>query len=206
MIDLYTWTTPNGRKISVMLEECELPYRVHKVDIDNGDQLKPEFIAICPNSKVPAIVDQETSTSIFESGAILFYLAEKTGRFLPASGKARASVMEWLMFQMANTGPMLGQANHFVNGAPEQIPYAIERYIGESARIVRVLDDRLAQAEFLAGDYSIADMANYPWVALGFDLLLAVKPEVIGEGANVARWIAAIAARPAVVTGMAVPE
>lgn len=206
MIDLYTWTTPNGRKISIMLEECALPYKAHKVSLDDGDQFKSDFVALSPNCRIPAIYDQATETSVFESGAILFYLGEKTGKFLPSSGKARVATMEWLMFQMANTGPMLGQANHFANGAPEQIPYAIERYLSESARLVKVLDDRLASNEFLAGDYSIADIANYTWITLGFELLKAVKPEITGEGANVARWLAAIAARPAVVAGMAVPQ
>jgi len=204
MIDLYTWTTPNGRKVSIMLEECGLEYRVHPVNIRAGEQFKPEFVAICPNSKIPAIVDG--SLSLFESGAILFYLAEKTGRFLAGSNPARARTLEWLMWQMANIGPMMGQANHFANLAEEKIAYAIDRYITESARLLKVMDDRLARVEFLAGDYSIADIATYPWVAAGFDLIRGAKPAVVGEGTNVARWIARVAARPAVARGMAVPQ
>ena len=205
MIDLYTWSTPNGRKVSVMLEECGLPYRVHPIDIGKGDQFTPAFVAICPNSRIPAIVDTDDGVSIFESGAILIHLAEKTGMLLPQRNPGRAKALEWLMFQMANIGPMLGQANHFANTAAEKIPYAIDRYISESARLVRVLDDRLAGAEYLAGDYSIADVATYPWVAAGFSLLKAVKAETIGEGAHVARWLKAIEARPAVAKGMRVP-
>jgi len=206
MIDLYTWTTPNGRKVSIMLEECGLPYDVHPVNIREGQQFTPEFVAICPNSKIPAIVDRETSVSLFESGAILIYLAEKTSRFLPARNPARARTLEWLMWQMANIGPMMGQANHFANVAEEKIPYAIDRYITESARLLKVMDDRLARVEFLADGYSIADIATYPWVAAAFDLIRGAKPEVVGEGANVARWISAVAARPAVARGMAVPR
>ncbi len=205
MIDLYTWTTPNGRKVSVMLEECGLKYNVHPVNIRNGDQFKPEFVKICPNSKIPAIVDSEAGVSIFESGAILIHLAERTGKFLPASGPGRPRVIEWLMWQMANIGPMIGQASHFANAAPEKIPYAIERYVTESARLIKVMDDELARSDYLAGAYSIADIATYPWVAVAFQLIKGIKPDVVGEGAHVARWITAIAARPAVQKGMAVP-
>src|SRR6266481_4374398 len=176
MIDLYTWTTPNGRKVSIMLEECGLPYTVHPVNIREGQQFKPEFVAICPNSKIPAIVDGEADLSLFESGAILIYVAEKTGRFLPARNPGHARTLEWLMWQMANIGPMMGQANHFANVAEEKIPYAINRYITESARLLKVMDDRLARVEFLAGDYSIADIATYPWVAVAFDLIRGAKP------------------------------
>jgi GSH-dependent disulfide-bond oxidoreductase len=205
MIDLYTWTTPNGRKISVMLEECGLKYSVHPVNIREQEQFKPAFVKICPNSKIPAIVDSEAGVSIFESGAILIHLAEKTGRLLPASGPGRPRVIQWLMWQMANVGPMLGQANHFANAAAEKIPYAIDRYVTESARLVRVMDDELGSSEYLAGDYSIADIATYPWIAVAFQFIKGFKPEVVGEGANVARWIKAIGARPAVQKGMAVP-
>jgi len=205
MIHLYTWTTPNGRKISVMLEECGLKYNVHPVNIREGEQFKPAFVKLCPNSKIPAIVDSEAGVSIFESGAILIHLAEKTGRFLPASGPGRPRVIQWLMWQMANVGPMLGQANHFANAAPEKIPYAIDRYVSESARLIKVMDDELGSSEYLAGDYSIADIATYPWIAVAFQFLKGFKPEVVGEGANVARWIKAIGARPAVQKGMAVP-
>jgi len=206
MIDLYTWTTPNGRKVSVMLEECGLGYSVHPVNIRDGDQFKPEFVKICPNSKIPAIVDRDSGLSMFESGAILVHLAEKTGKFLPAKEPARAKVLEWLFWQMANVGPMFGQVNHFANAAPEKIPYAIDRYLSESARLIKVLDDQLGRTEYMAGDYSIADIATYPWVGVGFNLLKAAKPEVVGEGANLARWIAAIGARPAVKKGMEVPK
>lgn len=206
MIDLYTWTTPNGRKVSVMLEECGIPYNVHPVNIRNGDQFKPEFVKICPNSKIPAIVDRDANVSVFESGAILVHLAEKAGKFLPSLDPGRAKVLEWLMWQMANIGPMLGQANHFANAAPEKIPYAIDRYITESARLIKVLDDRLAHAEYMADTYSIADVATYPWVSAAFGLIKGAKPEVVGESTNVVRWINAIGARPAVQKGMAVPQ
>jgi GST-like protein len=206
MIDLYTWTTPNGRKVSVMLEECGIPYEVHPINIRNGDQFKPEYVAICPNSKIPAIVDRDSRLSMFESGAILIHLAEKTGRLLPTSDPGRAKVLEWLMWQMANIGPMLGQANHFANAAPEKIPYAIDRYMTESARLIKVLDDQLARTEYVAGEYSIADIATYPWVSVAFNLIKGAKPDVIGEGKNVGRWIAAIGARPTVQKGMAVPQ
>ena|SRR5690349_11605244 len=206
MIDLYTWTTPNGRKVSIMLEECGLPYAVHPVDIRAGEQFRPEFLAVCPNGKIPAIFDREAGVSVFESGAILVHLAEKTGRLLPARNPGRAKVLEWLMWQMANVGPMLGQANHFASVAPEKIPYAIDRYISEAARLVKVMDDRLAEAPFLAGEFSIADIATYPWINAGFQLIRSAKPDVVGDGTHVARWLASIAARPAVVKGMAVPQ
>ena len=205
MIDLYTWTTPNGRKVSVMLEECGLDYSVRPVNIGQGEQLKPEFVVVSPNGKIPAIVDHDAGVSVFESGAILIHLAERAGRLLPSANPGRAKTLEWLMWQMANVGPMFGQANHFANAA-EKIPYAIDRYLSESARLLRVMDDRLGHAEYLAGEYSIADVATYPWVAVGFGLIRAAKPAQVGEGANVARWIASIAARPAVVRGMAVPR
>jgi GST-like protein len=206
MIDLYTWTTPNGRKPAIMLEECGLEYSVHPVNIRDGDQFKPEFVKICPNSKIPAIVDRDADVSIFESGAILVHLAEKTGKLLPSKDPGRAKVLEWLFWQMANVGPMFGQAGHFNNAAPEKIPYAIERYVGESARLIKLLDNQLAQTEYMAGAYSIADIATYPWLVVGFPAIKAAKPDVVGEGANVARWIAAVGARPAVKKGMQVPQ
>jgi GST-like protein len=206
VIELYTWTTPNGRKPAIMLEECGLEYSVHPVNIRDGEQFKPEFVKICPNSKIPAMVDGDAGVSIFESGAILVYLAEKTGKLLPAKNPGRAKVLEWLFWQMANPGPMLGQANHFLNAAPEKIPYAIDRYVNESARLIKVLDNQLAQTEYMAGDYSIADIATYPWLVVGFPAIKAAKPEVVGEGAHVARWIAAVGARPAVQKGMQVPK
>src|SRR5438094_7899251 len=168
MIDLYTWTTPNGRKVSIMLEECGLPYTVHPVNIREGEQFKPEFVAICPNSKVPAIVDQDgpggKPFALFESGAILIYLADKYGQFIGKDTAERYRTIEWVMFQMANVGPLFGQANHFLNKAPEKMPYAIDRYVKESARLYQVMDDRLAKGAYLAGDYSIADMTSYVWV------------------------------------------
>jgi GSH-dependent disulfide-bond oxidoreductase len=207
MIDLYTWTTPNGRKVSVMLEECGLEYAVHPVNIRADEQFAPEFVAICPNSKIPAIVDRDDGVSLFESGAILVHLAEKTGRLLPTGNPGRAKVLEWLFWQMANIGPMLGQLNYFANTAEEKVPSAIERYAVESARLLRVMDDQLGRSAYLAGDdYSVADIATYPWVAIAFPLVKAIKADVVGEGAGVARWIAAIGERPAVVRGMAVPQ
>jgi GST-like protein len=206
MIDLYTWTTPNGRKPAIMLEECGLEYSVHPVNIRDGDQFKPEFVKICPNSKIPAIVDRDADVSIFESGAILVHLAEKTGKLLPSKDPGRAKVLEWLFWQMANVGPMFGQAGHFNNAAPEKIPYAIERYVSESARLIKLLDNQLAQTEYMAGAYSIADIATYPWLVVGFPAIKAAKPDMVGEGANVARWIAAVGARPAVKKGMQVPQ
>ena len=206
MIDLYTWTTPNGRKVSVMLEECGLEYSVHPINIREQEQFKPEFVKICPNSKIPAIVDQDAKVSMFESGAILVHLAEKTGKLLPSKNPGRAKVLEWIFWQMANVGPMFGQAGHFVNAAPEKIHYAIDRYANESARLIKVLDNQLANTEYMAGDYSIADIATYPWVVVGFPAIKAVKPDAVGEGANVARWLAAVGARPAVKKGMEVPK
>lgn len=205
MIDLYTWTTPNGRKVSIMLEEVGLDYEVHTVNLQENEQFKPEFLAISPNNKIPAIVDRDADVSIFESGAILIHLAEKTGQLLPTDVGARAGVLEWLMFQMAAIGPMLGQAGHFLQQAPEQIPYAIERFTSESARLMKVMDDRLANAEYIAGDYSIADIALYPWVVLGFEPLSQMKADVLGEAAHLKRWLDSVGARDAVQRGMAVP-
>jgi GSH-dependent disulfide-bond oxidoreductase len=206
MIDLYTWTTPNGRKPAIMLEECALEYSVHPVNIRNGDQFKPEYVKICPNSKIPAIVDRDACVSIFESGAILVHLAEKTGKLLPSKDPGRAKVLEWLFWQMANVGPMFGQAGHFFQAAPEKIQYAIDRYAGESARLIKVLDNQLAQTEYMAGAYSIADIATYPWLVVGFPAIKTAKPDLVGEGANVARWLAAVGARSAVKKGMEVPK
>lgn len=208
MIDLYTWTTPNGRKASIMLEETGLEYTAHGVNISQDEQFKPAFLSISPNNRIPAIIDRDTSegdVSVFESGAILMYLADKTGQFLPASGAARAKVLEWSFWQMGGLGPMMGQASFFVNSAPEQIPYAIDRYISESARLMNVLNTQLADNEFVAGDYSIADMLIYPWLAVGYDLIKTAKPEVIGEGAHVGRWLKTVGDRPAVQKGMLVP-
>jgi GST-like protein len=203
MIDLYTWPTPNGHKVHIMLEECALPYTVHAVDIQAGDQFSPEFLAISPNNRIPAIVDSGgpdgKPISVFESGAILIYLAEKTGKLLPQDVRGRTQVLEWLMWQMGGVGPMFGQANHFRSYAPEPIPYAIDRYTKEVRRLYGVLDKRLADHEYLAGDYSIADIITYPWT------LLYKRYEVdMAEFPHARRWQEAIGARPAVERGMAV--
>jgi len=196
-IELYTWPTPNGHKVHIMLEECELPYRAHPVDIGAGEQFKPQFLAISPNNKIPAIVDPEGPDGrpmpLFESGAILLYLAGKTGRFLPPAVRDRYVALQWLMFQMGGVGPMLGQAHHFRQYAPQRIEYAIDRYSNEARRLYGVMDRRLAEVEYFAGNYSIADMAIYPWLRphanQGIDL---------AEFPNVGRWFAAIGARAAV--------
>jgi GST-like protein len=201
VIDVYTWTTGNSRKIPIYLEEAQVPYRLHMVNIRTGEQFKPEFVAICPNSKIPAIVDREADLSLFESGAILIYLAEKTARFLPARNPGHARTLEWLMWQMANIGPMMGQANHFANVAEEKIPYAIDRYITESARLLKVMDDRLARVEFLAGDYSIADIATWAWV-YGYKW----SGVSIDGLEHLERWIKLVGERPAVRRGKDIPE
>jgi GST-like protein len=200
MIDLYTFTTPNGRKASIMLEEVSLPYAVHKIDISKGNQFTPEFIAINPNSKIPAIVDTESGITVFESGAILIYLAEKAGKLLPTETKARSQVMQWLMFQMGGVGPMFGQLNHFKRFAPEQIPYAIERYSKETLRLYGVLDQQLSRHEFIAGDYSIADIATYPWVAI-----YEFQGLTLDEHPHLKRWVETLKQRPAVHQGMNIP-
>ncbi|HEY9909684.1 MAG TPA: glutathione binding-like protein [Thermosynechococcaceae cyanobacterium] len=201
MIDLYTFTTPNGRKASIMLEEVELLYTPHTINITKGDQFTPEFLAINPNGKIPAIVDQETNLAVFESGAILIYLAEKTGKLLPTDLKQRFGVLEWLMLQMGGVGPMFGQLNHFKRFAPEKIPYAIERYEKETLRLYSVLDKRLAEHEFLGGEYSIADIATFPWVAS-----YPFQGLTLDNHPQLKRWFETIQARPAVQRGMAVPS
>ena len=204
MIDLYTWSTPNGRKASIMLEECGLPYNAHAIHIGKDAQFTPEFIAINPNSKIPAIVDSEgpdgAPLKIFESGAILIYLAEKTGKFLPKSGRLRSVALQWLMFQMGGVGPIFGQVHHFLRAAKEQVPYAIDRYVREKDRLYGVLDSHLQDHQYLADEYSIADIATYPWVARyeWHKTDLSTVP-------NVKRWFDAISARPAVERGMKVP-
>jgi len=199
MIDLYYWTTPNGHKITIFLEEAGLEYRIHPIDIGAGDQFSSEFLKISPNNKIPAIIDQEPldagePLALFESGAILLYLAEKSRKFLPIAPRARHRAQQWLFWQMGGFGPMLGQNHHFSQYAPEEIPYAIERYQKETERLYGVLDDQLATAEFVAGDYSVADMAIYPWVVShekqGIDLT---------EFCRVQRWFTRIAQRPAVI-------
>lgn len=205
-IDLYTWSTPNGRKASIALEELELPYKVNPVHIGRGEQHEPEFLAISPNNRIPAIVDPDgpdgESIALFESGAILIYLAEKTGRLWPKDRRAGLVALQWLMWQMGNFGPMLGQSHHFRRFAPDKIPYALERYNNETRRLYNVLDRRLGEAEYLAGDYSMADIAAFPWAARhpwqGVEL---------AEYPNVKRWYDTIGARPQVERGMTViPE
>ncbi len=208
MIDLYTWTTPNGRKISIMLEETKLPYRVITVNLRKGEQFSPEFTAINPNQKIPAIVDHDVAggpLAVFESGAILVHLAEKTGSLLPSEPRARSQVMQWLMYQMSHVGPIIGQAGHFTNQAPEKIPYAIQRFINESLRIVGVLNVALGTREFLAGPYSIADVATYPWIVAAWGPFQSMLPEKVAEFQGVQRWLDAVGFRPAVQHGMAVP-
>jgi GST-like protein len=205
VIDLYTWSTPNGRKASIMLEECRLPYTVHPINIGkNVDQFTPQYVKINPNSKIPAIVDSEgpggQPIAIFESGAILIYLAEKTGLFMPKDPRARVAALQWLMFQMGGVGPMFGQTHHFLRAAPEKVPYAIERYTKETRRLYGVLDGQLKSQAYLAGAYSIADIATYPWVARHEWHLVELE-----DFPGVKRWYDAIGARPAVGKGMAVP-
>ena len=203
MIDLYSWPTPNGHKIHIMLEECGLPYNVHAIDIGAGEQFKPEFLRISPNNKIPALVDSDgpdgKPISMFESGAMLIYLAGKTGKFLPADVRGKYKALEWLMFQMGGVGPMFGQAHHFRIYAPEKIEYAINRYTNEAKRLYGVLDKRLGEVPFLAGDYGIADIATFPWTRShanqGVDL---------ADYPKVQRWFDAIAARPAVQRGVKV--
>jgi GST-like protein len=202
MIDFYTWDTPNGHKIRIMLEECGLDHRIHPVHLGRGEQFEPAFLAISPNNKIPAIVDPQgpggDPISIFESGAILLYLAEKTGRFMPSNERERWQVMEWLMFQMSAIGPMFGQLGHFLFFTSESVPYAVDRYSTEAQRLAEVVDRRLEGREFLVGDYSIADIASFPWLArherLGIDL---------DDLSNLRRWLGTIAARPAVGRGLA---
>jgi GST-like protein len=201
MIDLYSWPTPNGHKVHIMLEECALPYRVHPIDIGAGDQFAKEFLAISPNNKIPAIVDTDgpdgRAISLFESGAILIYLAAKVGRLLPVPLRDRYAALQWLMFQVGHVGPMLGQAHHFRQYAPERIEYAVDRYTREAARLYGVMDRHLADVDYFAGEYSIADIAIYPWTRShenqGIDL---------AQFPNVQRWHSAVSDRPAVRRGL----
>ncbi len=203
MIDLYYWATPNGHKITVFLEEAGLAYKIHPVDIGKGDQFKPEFLAISPNNRIPAIVDNDPKgggapISVFESGAILLYLAEKTGKFIHSNIRGRTEVLQWLFWQMGGLGPMAGQNGHFNIYAPEKIPYAMERYIKETTRLYGVMNTRLADRQFLAGDYSIADMACYPWVVPHERHMQAIT-----DFPHLKRWFDEIAARPAVIKAYA---
>ncbi|AUT01113.1 thiol:disulfide oxidoreductase [Nostoc sp. CENA543] len=199
MIDLYYWTTPNGHKITIFLEEVGLPYNIIPVNIGAGDQFKPEFLAISPNNRIPAIVDNEPiggdeAISVFESGAILLYLAEKTGKLISANLRERVEVLQWLFWQMGGLGPMAGQNHHFSQYAPEKIEYAINRYVNETARLYAVLNKRLADREFVAGDYSIADIAIYPWI-----VPYERQGQNLDNFPNLKRWFEAIQARPAVI-------
>lgn len=200
MIDLYTWSTPNGRKISILLEELGQPYTVHAVDITNEEQFTPEFLKISPNNKIPAIFDHEAGFPVFESGAILIHLAERAGRFLPTAPKARADVMQWLMWQMGGFGPMLGQAHVFLKYNKGLAPAAEERFAKEAQRLYGVLDRQLEGQDFVAGDYSIADMAIFPWVARHEWHQVDLR-----DFPNVLRWYRALAERPAVQRGYQVP-
>jgi GST-like protein len=206
MIDLYTWATPNGHKVSIVLEELRLDYRVVPVDIGNDEQFAPDFVAINPNAKIPAIVDHGDPDggpfAVFESGAILIYLAEKSGQLLPADRRGRSQVIQWLMFQVGGLGPMLGQAQHFRRFAPQPLPYAIERYTLEAKRLYDVLERRLGASEFLGGDsYSIADIAAYPWVGRA-----EWQGVPLTDYPQVRRWLETIGRRPAVQRGMQVPQ
>lgn len=199
MIDLYYWTTPNGHKITIFLEEAGLPYKIHPVNITKGEQFNPDFLKIAPNNRIPAIVDNEAKDekgplSLFESGAILWYLAEKSQKFIPHSTREKAEVSEWLFWQMAGLGPMAGQNHHFNQYAPEKIPYAQERYIKETARLYGVLNKRLEGREFVAGEYSIADMAIYPWIVPH-----TMQGQNLSDFPNLNRWFQTIGKRPAVV-------
>jgi GST-like protein len=204
MIQFYTWVTPNGKKVSIMLEELGIPYDVHAVNLGQGDQFKPEYLAVNPNNKIPAIIDPDgpggKPFTLFESGAILHYLAEKSGKLWPADMRQRYTVIQWLMFQMGGVGPMFGQANYFYR-LKEKVPYAIERFHKEARRLYNVLDQELARKEYLAGEYSIADIATYPWVWR--HEIHQVKLE---EYPNVKRWYDTISERPAVKRGMEIPK
>ncbi|HET9429465.1 MAG TPA: glutathione S-transferase N-terminal domain-containing protein [Allosphingosinicella sp.] len=201
MIDLYTAATPNGHKVSITLEELDLPYALHALDLSAGDQKQPWFLNLNPNGRIPVIVDRDNGDfAVFESGAIMLYLAEREGRLLPADAKGRSRVVQWLMFQMGGLGPMMGQANVFAKYFPERIQPAIDRYLRESRRLLEVLDGRLAEHEYLAGEYSIADIANFAWARIHH------WPGVDIDGLdNLQRWMAAIEARPAVQRGLKVP-
>jgi GSH-dependent disulfide-bond oxidoreductase len=201
MIDLYTAATPNGHKVSIALEELGLPYTLHALELSKSEQKEPWFLAINPNGRIPAIVDRAADNfAVFESGAILIYLAEKSGQLMPSDPKGRSLVLQWLMFQMGGVGPMMGQANVFYRYFPEKIPAAIDRYQGESKRLFRVLDGHLQQHEYLAGDYSIADIANWAWVRTH-----SWSGVTVDDLPNLKRWLALVGQRPAVQRGILLP-
>jgi GSH-dependent disulfide-bond oxidoreductase len=206
MIELYYWTTPNGHKVTIFLEESETPYRIHPVNISKGEQFAEDFLKTSPNNKIPAVVDTEPKDggapiSVFESGAVLQYLAEKTGKFLAADLRGRMDAMQWLFWQMGGLGPMAGQNHHFVQYAPEKIPYAMERYVKETNRLYGVLNKRLADREFIAGAYSIADMASYPWV-----VPYERQQQNLDDFPHLKRWFHSVAARPAVQKAYAIAK
>jgi GST-like protein len=209
MIDFYTWTTPNGRKVSILLEELGEKYNVVPVNISEGKQHEPAFRAINPNGKIPAIVDHDAKggpLAVFESGAIMIHLAEKHGRFLADEPRARSEALEWLMFQMAGIGPFLGQVNYWMNTATEKVPAAIQRYLDESVRLMEVYNTGLRDKEYIAGEYSIADMAAYPWVAAAWGPFSAMLPQKVEQMPNVKAWLERLGKREAVQRGMAVPK
>ena len=200
-IDLYTWNTPNGRKVSIMLEEVGLPYSVFPIDITKGDQLQPDFLFLSPNNKIPAIVDHDTGIHLMESGAILMYLANKTGKLLSPIGEKYWEQMEWLMLQMGSIGPMLGQSHHFIKFNPGKSPYAEERYSKENARLYQLLENRLKDREFICNEYSIVDIATWPWISR-FDF----QQMKLSDYPNLKRWYLNVASRPAVRRGYGVPD
>ncbi len=206
MIDLYYWTTPNGHKVTMFLEESGLPYKIIPVNIGKGEQFDPDFLAISPNNRMPAIIDRDPAggrapISVFESGAILLYLAEKTGRFIPSDLRGRVEVLQWLFWQMGGLGPMAGQNHHFSQYAPEKIPYAIDRYVNETNRLYGVLNKRLADRPFIAGDYSIADMASYPWI-----VPYERQGQKLEDFPHLKRWFEEIKSRPATVKAYALAK
>jgi GST-like protein len=205
MLDLYTWGTPNGYKVSIMLEECGLPYTVRPVNLREGQQRTAEFLALNPNAKIPVLVDSEAGRTIFESGAILLYLAEKTGLLMPKDVLGRYAVMQWLMWQVGGVGPMFGQASHFARHQPGNT-YGVERYQAEANRLLSVLDGALEQDSYVAGDYSIADIMIFPWVSIGCQILKPLDEHLRSACPHVAAWMQRVGARPAVIKGMTVPH
>lgn len=206
MIDLYTWNTPNGQKASIMLEEIGLPYQVFPINISKGEQHTDSFLTINPNGKIPAIIDQDIAGGqrVFESGAILIYLAEKVGKLLPTNGANRAEVLSWTFWQVGGLGPMIGQWGHFSRSAPEKLPYAINRYLDESVRLLNVLNDHLNDQTFIADDYSIADIMNYTWASSGLNFIRSAHPDRVENLTALDRWVKVVGDRPAVKQGLAV--
>lgn len=206
MIDLYSWNTPNGQKASIVLEELALPYTLHRINIKKDEQFAPEFLKINPNGKIPAIIDHDDGKAIrvFESGAILIYLAEKTGKLLASSGAARTEALSWTFWQTGGLGPMLGQWGHFMNAAPEKVPYAIKRFQDETIRLLNVLNQHLNTNEYLAGEFSIADIANVTWTSAGMEQMEKSNPALIAHMDAIRRWVDVVSKRPAVQKGFEV--